>query len=151
MAPRFATFPPMKLTVILPALLAVFTLAWAADKREPQMTGYVEKFEVPERDADGNLKWRLSGDRAQFLADGQMQVQNLRAEFFSSNTVAMVFTSPACLLDQLNKTATTDGPVRLESANLIVTGTGADWVGESNTFSVRSNVHVTISSERKAP
>jgi len=32
-----------------------------------------------------------------------------------------------------------------------VTGTGADWVGESNTFSVRSNVHVTISSERKAP
>jgi hypothetical protein len=141
----------MKRMWILCLLLATAASVPAQSRQDEATAGYVEKFEVPERDEAGNLRWKLSGDRAQFMRDGQLQVENLRAEFFSSNIVALVFTSPACLLDQRKKTATTDAPVRLESANLVVTGNGADWVGESNSFLVRSNVHVVISAERSRP
>ncbi len=115
------------------------------------MTGYIQNFEVPERDENGNLRWKLSGDRGQFIADGRMFVQQLRAEFYASNRVEFVFTADAATLDQVNKQAHSDTPIRLEGANLVITGTGAEWTGASNTFLVRSNVHVIISQERNQP
>jgi len=138
-----------------PVLFGLVLLGLAGAKATAQTnataTGYIQNFEVPERDEDGNLRWKLRGDRGQFLADGKMLVERLRAEFYASNRVEFVFTADAATLDQVNKQANTDTPIRLEGANLIITGTGADWTGASNTFVVRSNVHVIISPERSLP
>jgi hypothetical protein len=109
-------------------------------------TGYIEKFEVPERDPAGNLKWKLSGDRATFRPDGLMSIINARAEFYSSNQVDMVFTSPVCLLDRANNRAATDAPVRIERAAMVVTGIGGDWDGLTGSITVRSNVQVIMKS-----
>ena len=48
----------MCLTLVLGALAG-------ADEPPLPATGFIEKFEVPERDKEGNLKWKLSGERAQ--------------------------------------------------------------------------------------
>jgi 3-deoxy-D-manno-octulosonate 8-phosphate phosphatase (KDO 8-P phosphatase) len=106
--------------------------------------GYIEKFEVPERDEDGNLKWKLGGDKALIRPDGMMDVINVRAEFYSSNKVDMVFTTPAALLDRVNKHATTDAPVKIERDNMIVTGIGGEWTDTNTSFIVRSNVRVIL-------
>jgi 3-deoxy-D-manno-octulosonate 8-phosphate phosphatase (KDO 8-P phosphatase) len=106
--------------------------------------GYIEKFEVPERDEDGNLKWKLGGDKALIRPDGMMDVFNVRAEFYSSNKVDMVFTTPAALLDRVNKHATTDAPVKIERDNMIVTGIGGEWTDTNTSFIVRSNVRVIL-------
>jgi lipopolysaccharide export system protein LptC len=107
-------------------------------------TGYIEKFEVPERDENGNLKWKLNGDKAQIRPDGLMNVINARAEFYTSNRLAVVFTSPTCLLDRFNNRATTDDPVRIERDNVVVTGIGGDWDGATSSLSIHSNVQVII-------
>lgn len=109
-------------------------------------TGYIEKFEVPESDDAGNLKWKLMGDRAQLRMDGTMDIQNARAEFYTSNKVAMVLSAPQCLLDRAKKHAATDGPVTLENPDLTVTGIGAVWDQASSSVILRSNVNVQIRS-----
>lgn len=116
--------------------------------RPVEATGYIEKFEVPERDDDGNLKWKLMGDRAQIQPDGLMNVSNLRAEFYTSNKVDMVFTAPTCTLDRMNKRASTDGPVRIQRANMVLTGIGGDWSDENSTFHLRSNVRLILTGEQ---
>jgi hypothetical protein len=113
-------------------------------------TGYIEKFEVPERDDDGNLKWKLIGERAVIHPDGMMDIQNARAEFYTSNKVDMVFSTPTCLLDRANSHATTDDHVRIDRENMVLTGIGGEWDGEKSSMVIRSNVCVVISSGQPA-
>jgi hypothetical protein len=107
-------------------------------------TGYIEKFEVPDRDEDGNLKWKLNGERAVIRPDGMMDIQNARAEFYSSNKVDMVFSSPTCLLDRANNHASTADHVRIDRENMVLTGIGGEWDGNKSSMVIRSNVCVII-------
>ncbi len=137
------------LAVTLAAVLPWW--AWAdGGVTNAAATGYIEKFEVPEWDEDGNLRWKLSGDRAQLRMDGTMDIQNARAEFYQSNQVAMVFSAPQCFLDRINKRAVTDGPVRLERADMVLTGTGAIWDSTTSLVVLRSNVQLLLQSEKGA-
>jgi 3-deoxy-D-manno-octulosonate 8-phosphate phosphatase (KDO 8-P phosphatase) len=139
-----------KVTAKYMVLLAAALLAAAvvrAGSNEP--TAYIEKFEVPERDENGNLKWKLNGDRAQMSGDGRMTIVNARAELYTSNKVSLVFTAPGCLLDRANNRATTDTPVRLERENMIITGIGADWDGKASLVMIRSNVQMVIQNARQ--
>lgn len=114
-------------------------------KKSPDAAmGYIEKFEVPERDDNGNLKWKLVGERAVIRPDGLMDIQNARAEFYTSNKVDMVFSSPTCLLDRANNHATTDGRVRIDRENIVMTGIGGEWNGNTASMVIRSNVCVVI-------
>ncbi|HUK81970.1 MAG TPA: HAD hydrolase family protein [Verrucomicrobiae bacterium] len=137
-------------TVLTLASLLVFGIGVRAATNDSAM-GYIEKFEVPERDDDGNLRWKLGGDKAQIRPDGLMDIFNVRAEFYSSNKVDMVFTSPTCLLDRANKRATTDAPVKIERDNMIVTGIGGEWTDTNTSFIVRSNVRVIITGSNTLP
>jgi hypothetical protein len=107
-------------------------------------TGYIEKFEVPDRDENGNLKWKLNGDRAVIRPDGLMDIQNAHAEFYTSNKVDMVFSSPTCRLDRANNHATTDDHVRIDRENMVLTGIGGEWDGAKSSMVIRSNVCVII-------
>ncbi|HVM61721.1 MAG TPA: HAD hydrolase family protein [Verrucomicrobiae bacterium] len=111
--------------------------------------GYIEKFEVPERDDDGNLKWKLLGERAVIRPDGLMDIQDARAEFYTSNKVDMVFSSPTCLLDRANNHATTADHVRIDRENMVLTGIGGEWDGNTTSMVIRSNVCVVITNGQK--
>jgi 3-deoxy-D-manno-octulosonate 8-phosphate phosphatase (KDO 8-P phosphatase) len=130
------------LVVLACALVPVFAHAGTNEAA----TGYIEKFEVPEWDEAGNLQWKLMGDRAQLRMDGTMDIQNVRAEFYQSNKVAMVLSAPQCLLDRAKKHAATDGPVLLESPEMTVQATGASWDQTAASVILRSNVHVQVRS-----
>ena len=130
------------MAMLLSALLCLGAGARAATN--DTASGYIERFEVPERDDDGNLRWKLGGDKALIRPDGLMNIFNVRAEFYASNKVDMVFTTSVCLLDRANKRATTDAPVKIERGNMIVTGIGADWTDTNTCFVVRSNVRVIM-------
>ena len=107
-------------------------------------SGYIEKFEVPQRDEDGNLKWKLIGERAVIRPDGLMDIQNARAEFYTTNKLDMVFSSPTCLLDRANNHATTQDHVRIDRENMVLTGIGGEWDGNTSSMVIRSNVCVII-------
>jgi 3-deoxy-D-manno-octulosonate 8-phosphate phosphatase (KDO 8-P phosphatase) len=107
-------------------------------------TGYIEKFEVPERDAQGNLLWKITGDKAQLGTNGLMTIVNARAEYYASNKVAGVFSTPFCVLDRANSRAVTDSPIRIERDNMIVTGVGGVWDGKQSVVTINSNVQVVL-------
>ncbi|MGD1020560.1 MAG: HAD hydrolase family protein [Verrucomicrobiia bacterium] len=126
--------------------------AKSATNQKPADTGngYIEKFEVPERDDDGNLKWKLFGERAVIRPDGLMDIQNARAEFYTTNTVDMVFSTPTCLLDRANNHATTDDHVRIDRQNMVITGIGGEWNGNTTSMVIRSNVCVVITNGQQS-
>ncbi|MEI8062479.1 MAG: HAD hydrolase family protein [Verrucomicrobiota bacterium] len=128
----------------LALLLTGLCLTGSVRAEPPAATGYIEKFEVPQRDTNGNLQWKLTGDRATFRPDGLMDILNTRAEFYASNQVNLVFTTPICVLDRANNRAATDAPVRIERENMSLTGLGADWSGSNTTILVRHNVQMII-------
>jgi 3-deoxy-D-manno-octulosonate 8-phosphate phosphatase (KDO 8-P phosphatase) len=144
---KYLTLFLTALTLASPCLLADDTPQAKPTSKPPAdtATGYIEKFEVPQRDDNGNLKWKLIGERAVIRPDGLMDIQNARAEFYTSNKVDMVFSSPTCLLDRMNSHATTDDPVRIDRENMVVTGIGGEWDGSNSSMVIRSNVVVVIS------
>lgn len=113
-------------------------------KKPADNSGYIEKFEVPQRDEDGNLKWKLIGERAVIRPDGMMDIQNARAEFYTTNKLDMVFSSPTCRLDRANNHATTQDHVRIDRENMVLTGIGGEWNGDTSSMVIRSNVCVII-------
>ena len=125
-------------------LLAGLLMATATLAGNNEPTAFIEKFEIPERDENGNMKWKLTGDRGQMNNDGRLTIINARAEMYASNQVAGVFTTPLCVLDRSNNRAATDAPVRLERANILVTGIGGDWDGKTSVVMIRSNVQMVI-------
>jgi 3-deoxy-D-manno-octulosonate 8-phosphate phosphatase (KDO 8-P phosphatase) len=135
---------------VIAKYLVILTCAWlpvaAAAASNEMATGYIEKFEVPETDENGVLRWKLKGDRAQLRMDGTMDLQNARAEFYQSNKVAMVLSAPQCLLDRVKKRAATDGPVTLENPDMTVTGIGAVWDQATGSVILKSNVQVEVRS-----
>lgn len=140
-----------KYMVLLAALLTLATPWLLADSgpAQPKKTdntpsGYIERFEVPQRDEDGNLKWKLIGERAVIRPDGLMDIQNARAEFYTTNKLDMVFSSPTCLLDRANNHATTQDHVRIDRENMVLTGIGGEWDGNTSSMIIRSNVCVII-------
>jgi hypothetical protein len=74
-----------------------------------------------------------------------MDIQNARAEFYTSNKVDMVFSTPTCLLDRANNRATTDDHLRIDRPNMVLTGIGGEWDGNKSSLVIRSNVCVVIS------
>jgi hypothetical protein len=137
----------MRVTLLfLLAAAAVLADSVPTNKPADTATGYIEKFEVPQRDEAGNLKWKLGGDRATFRPDGLMNIINVRGELYTSNQVDMVFTAPIAVLDRANNRAATDAPVRIERASMILTGIGGDWDGNQGSFIIRGNVQVILKS-----
>lgn len=137
-----------KYTVLLVAALTLLPLtALAGDNTNApgnNGTAYIEKFSVPQLDENGDLKWKLAGDRALLRPDGLMDIFNARVDFYSSNRLDMVFTSPSCVLDRANNQAATESPVRIERETMIVTGIGGDWDGKTSRITVRRNVQVVF-------
>ena len=130
------------LRLLLPGGMAALVVAVAVHAAE--MTGTAEKFEVPDYDAAGNLRWKLIGDRGQLAADGTVTVINARAELYASNRVTGVFSAPHCVLNRSTGCAKTDGPIRLERDNLVVTGIGGEWDSKASRVLIHSNVQLVV-------
>jgi len=107
-------------------------------------SGYIEKFEFPDRDEHGMLRRKISGDRALILSDGTLDIDNVRMELYSSNKLVMVFTSPRCVMDRSKNRAMTDAPVRLEHEDMLITGMGGDWDGNKAEVNIHSNTQMLL-------
>jgi len=92
------------------------------------------------------LHRKISGDRAQLLPDGVLDIENARIEFYSSNKVTMVFTSPRCVVDRAHNRAMTDAPVRVERDNMMITGIGGEWDGNKSVLNIHSNTQMVLRS-----
>jgi lipopolysaccharide export system protein LptC len=107
--------------------------------------GAVQGFMVPEYDANGQLVWRMFGDRARLqLAGGKVEVEQMKLELFRNGQVDATMRSPVCLFDRAAKTASSEKSVEIVATNMVMTGTGFDWSAAESRMKIHNDVTVTI-------
>jgi lipopolysaccharide export system protein LptA len=99
------------------------------------------------------IKSLVEGGRAVPLEGGKIQLSegvSLRS-FSESNTVIVAITASHCLLDQTSKTASSSGPLRLESGDgrLFIEGEGFLWSQTNSSLVISNRVHTRLEGDRQ--
>lgn len=115
-------------------------LAGVALSQMREITG----FKVPDYDEDNNLISQISGDKALFREDGQVELTNLKIETFEENTLETTITSPICVYDREKKTAQSQSKIRIERENMVITGENYLYDSERSNFEIRKDVKVVL-------
>ncbi len=132
---------------LLVTLLAAACSVAPARAQGPRMiaeTGPVEVtgLRLPDYHSDGTLKSELFGDTAIFDGD-LITVRNLRVEVYEAGRLATSFWGESCRYDRATGKVTSDSPVRVIRAGLLITGEGLDWKRGETTVTIRRKVRVT--------
>ena len=93
------------------------------------------------------MKMRVSGATATPLPGGLLAVQQLKIERFSPNgKLDQIVTAPYCVYDPINGTATSPGPLKLQTGdgNYRVTGDGFLWRQSGQSLTISNNVQTVI-------
>lgn len=108
-------------------------------------------FRVPEYDEKGVKKSTLTGESAVVRPDGNVDIGNLRIEFYEADgkTVRMAVTAPACSYNQSDRIAKSPTSVRIEGEKMVVTGEDFAWDGQKEIFKIFKDAKVVIKGGRK--
>ena len=110
-----------------------------------QMAGMeISSFRVPEYDAKGVMTSQLFGDRAEVGENGEVNITELRIEFYKDSNTVMKVTSPYCFYNQKTREAHSDAPVAADMDRMHVRGKGYFLKPGDNTVRILNQSQVTI-------
>ena len=121
-------------------LFVGLVVAGRAQEDAPTLSG----FRVPEYDEEGNKVSELTGDRAKLGAKGDIEITNLRLEFYKDNKVDTLMTSPKCTYNQQKGVAYSRSNVRMVRESMVVTGKGFAFDRTNELFKIFSEAKVII-------
>ncbi len=102
-------------------------------------------FQVPEYDEDMNMTSQLFGDVATLRADGRVEIQNLKLEYYNDEgDITLRVKSPRCLYNRSSKQAESEADVRITREDLVVTGEGYSFDAENQTFHIQRDAKVVL-------
>ena len=105
----------------------------------------ISGFKVPEFDEEGNKTSELTGDLAKMdPRGGDIQIKNLRMEFYKDNEVETVITSPKCTYNQEKGLAYSRSTVNMAREKMVVTGKGFAYSRSNELFKIFSEAKVVI-------
>lgn len=104
----------------------------------------IRQLRYPEYDERGMLKFELLGEEATIRPDGLIAITNLDLSFYEDGEVLMRVTSPACLFDRENNAAVSTSTVVISRAEIVLTGRGFVWNGETGGFSIHDEAKVVL-------
>lgn len=128
-------------------LLAGWMGASRAELPGPQ---FVEKFQVPEFDANGTKKSEIFGDRAEFLKDaagkpdGKVRITGLKIVIYKEGIVEGTLDSSDCIFDRKEKNAISNADVSIHRGNMLVTGKGFRWSSGTQRIEILNDVRVVL-------
>ena len=118
-----------------------------ADLPGPQ---FVEKFQVPEFDANGVKKSEIFGDRAEFLKDsdgkpnGKVKINGLKILIYKEGIVEGTLDSPECIFDRKERNAISNAEVMIHRGSMVVTGKGFRWFSGDQRIEILNDVRVVL-------
>jgi len=128
-------------------LLAVCLTAPAAPKDQMQTLG---GFSVPQYNDQGQMTSQLFGELARFMADGLVDITQLKIEFYGVGTnIEMRVTSPQCIYDREKGAAKSESAVRIARDNMVVTGVGFVFNNPDQKFQILKDAKVVLKGLRK--
>ena len=134
---------PVLVAAVLAAVLSVAP-AFAQGPRPGADAGPMEVtgFRLPEYHPDGTLKSEMFGETALIEGDA-ITIRNLRVEVYEAGLLATSFWGEQCRYNRKTGALTSDFPVRVIRAGLVITGDGLDWKKGETVVTLRRNVRVT--------
>ncbi len=127
---------------ILAAALACGTVpaVWA----QVSKTQTIERFKVPEFDANGVKKSEIFGERAEIPPDGKVKITGLKIFLYKDGEVDATLSASECTFDRAQKLAFSNGDVTIERGKMKVTGKGFRWSSENQHIEILNAVHVVL-------
>ena len=101
-------------------------------------------FRIPQYDEDGHLKSQIVGEEANMLPGGGTELKNVRLEFYRDGKVEVTVTTPLCFFDRQANAVSSESPIRVESANVVITGMGLRWNGKDENVTILDQVKVVF-------
>jgi LPS export ABC transporter protein LptC len=116
-------------------------LGIAARAQEGQV---ITGFRVPEYDENGRLKWRVTGDSATILKDGNIAIMHARVEMYKEGALYLWTTAERCVYDRDKQIVTSDSAVEMETDSIHISGVGFRWTRADGVARVLSQVKVVL-------
>lgn len=104
----------------------------------------IRGFELPSRDENGNLRFKISGERAIIISANRIEVQGLSIELFNDNKPSATVKSPSCDFWRLENRLTTSKGVEISRPGLLVSAKEMEWDLAKGKGLLRNNVKVIL-------
>jgi hypothetical protein len=105
---------------------------------------------VPDYDEQGELRAQLYGEHFKVLAEGEVEITNLKIEMYKDGEVVMTVFAPHCFFNMDSRQARSDGRVLIESGLMTVVGRGFVWSAEAGRFEILNESKVLVKQAAKA-
>jgi hypothetical protein len=110
----------------------------------------IRGFELPSRDENGNLRFKISGERAIIISANRIEVQGLLIELFSDNKPSATVKSPSSDYWRLENRLTTSKGVEISRPGLLVSAKEMEWDLAKGQGLLRNNVKVILENRSAA-
>jgi hypothetical protein len=107
-----------------------------------------EGIRVPDYDANGRLTSELFGDAAHELADGTIEVSNLRLNMYKEGRLDGFIITPRCIYNRTSRMAFSNSEVTMQRGNLLVSGIGFRWYTDKQVLEILNRSSVIIKDVR---
>jgi lipopolysaccharide export system protein LptC len=104
----------------------------------------IRGFEVPKRDKDGNMQFRITGDKAIIMTPNRTEVHDLRIDIFKEGKINLTVRSPKSDYWRMENRLTSDHHVEIIWPGVTVTAKHMEWDLANSKGNLRENVRVVI-------
>ena len=140
-----------RLLIALAAGTITGLVAWRASTARAQLPalGVAEGFEVSEyfQPENTQLKWRITGEKAEPKDRGRYVLTGLRIQTFQTNGQPSLLVEAAqCTYSPEGPTVESPGPLRFQSADgrLLVEGEGFQWRQKDQTLTISNRARTVL-------
>ncbi len=104
----------------------------------------IRGFELPQRDAGGELKQLVFGEEATVITRNRIRIDGLRIDVFENQEPRTRIQSPQADYWDQEKRLTTSSGVRIQHPSFVLEAKQMDWELEGNRGMFQENVRVTL-------
>ena len=146
------------MVILLLAFCLVFSLAIAADQKQPNSTikGFKAPLQYFESPHELQVKTFLAGTEAEPGTNGSISIQNAELQtFHEDGSWQMTAKAPHCFWDSRKQTVSSPGPMQVVTANenylIHHEGVGFIWMQTNSDLFISNNVCTTITPLTNSP
>ncbi len=130
-------------------LCSVIFLPGALASDTQMAKGEVEGFALEIPDETGQTQTILEGSKAVFNPAGTIDITEVKAKIHPKDKSSIVVVSSRAEYHRNTKVVTTDSPVKIDSKDMHVTGTGLVWEPDKESIWIREGVRVVLKNIQK--
>ncbi|MGF1678492.1 MAG: hypothetical protein ACFCUX_04785 [Candidatus Methylacidiphilales bacterium] len=108
-------------------LLVLLPVFWAAAQTDFSIGSIIKKFELPQRDKEGNLLLTILGREATVISRNRIKVDDLKIELYRNGKTESTIQSPVCDYWREEEKLTTESGVTVTHPEFTLTSRKMEW------------------------